>query len=151
MKKYALFLIGFLCCLFASAQTDTGNNAKAKYDSSEIFDMLIKPRNKILFGIASFYSRHLEGTNTSSGEKFHHHLYTAASNDFKLGTWVKVTNVQNDKFVVVRINDRMHSRMQKKGRVIDLPIGAARELDFIKEGITKVKVEIVDAPVQPAK
>ena len=146
MKKYILFLSGFLCCFLSFAQTDTGNNVKAKNDSSEIFDMLVKPKNKILFGIASFYSRNLEGTKTATGENFKHNKFTAASNNFKLGTWVKVTNMHNDKFVIVRINDRMHSRMQRKGRVIDLSITAARELGFIKQGVTKVMVEVVDPP-----
>ena len=81
-----------------------------------------------------------------SGEKFHHHLYTAASNHFALGTWVKVTNLKNNKSVIVKINDRMHSRMHKNGRVVDLSYSAAKELDFIKQGITKVVVEVVDSP-----
>lgn len=75
---------------------------------------------KTLFGVASFYSRNLEGTKTATGETFHHNNFTGASNNFKLNSWVRVTNLKNGESVIVRINDRMHPKMAKKGRVVDL-------------------------------
>ncbi len=69
---------------------------------------------------------------------------SAASNDFDLNTWVRVTNLQNNKSIIIRINDRMHPRMQKKGRVVDLSRVAAKKLDFIKNGLANVKVEVVE-------
>jgi rare lipoprotein A len=151
MKKIILFLVGCVCYFLSSAQVNTVGKANSKFESSELFDMFLRPSNKILFGIASFYSRHLEGTLTATGERFFHHSYTAASNDFPLGTYVRVTNLENNKSIVVRINDRMHTRMQKQGRVVDLPIDAAKELGFIKQGLTKVKVEAVSPPIEPAQ
>ena len=68
---------------------------------------------------------------------------SAASNNFDLNTWVRVTNLKNNKSVILRINDRMHPRMERKGRVVDLSMSAAKKLDFIKKGLAKVKVEIV--------
>lgn len=100
-------------------------------------------RSRVMYGIASFYSKSLEGTETATGETFKHKRFTGASNNYKLGTWVKVTNIRNGKSVVVRVNDRMHKSMSKKGRVIDLSRSAATELDFLKRGLTRVKVEIV--------
>ncbi|WP_207632739.1 septal ring lytic transglycosylase RlpA family protein [Foetidibacter luteolus] len=100
-------------------------------------------QNRIIYGIASFYSKSLEGTATATGETFRHKSYTGASNNFKLGTWLRVTNLRNGKSVIIRVNDRMHKRMEKKGRVVDLTRAAAIELDFIKRGITRVKVEVV--------
>lgn len=94
-------------------------------------------------GIASFYSSNLDGTKTATGEIFRNSKFTAASNHLKLNTWVRVTNLKNDKTVIVRINDRMHPRMKKKGRVVDLSRIAAKQLDFMKSGLTKVKVEVV--------
>ncbi len=94
-------------------------------------------------GIASFYSSNLDGTLTSTGERYRNKLFTAASNNFKLNTWVLVTNLSNKKTVIVRINDRMHPRMKKKGRVVDLSRVAADELDFIEKGLTKVKVQAI--------
>lgn len=97
----------------------------------------------IIYGIASFYSRSLDSTETATGEIFSHKKLTAASNRYKLNTWVRVTRLKNGKSIIVRINDRMHPRMDKKGRVVDLSILGATRLGFIKTGITKVKVEIV--------
>lgn len=98
---------------------------------------------KVITGIASFYSANLDGTKTATGERYRNKKYTAASNNLKLNTWVLVTNLRNNNSVVVRINDRMHPRMQKKGRVVDLSGIAAKQLDFIVDGLTKVKVEVL--------
>jgi len=101
---------------------------------------------KVVYGKASFYSSYLHGSKTATGGRYKNEAFTAASNTFKLHTWVKVTNTQNGKTVIVQINDRMHKRMAKKGRVLDLSKAAAIELDFIKSGITKVKVEVIEKP-----
>lgn len=103
-----------------------------------------KKDSGILFGIASFYSTNLDGTQTATGERYRNAKLSAASNDFTLGSWVRVTNLSNSKSVILRINDRMHPRMQKKGRVVDLSRAAAKKLDFINKGLTKVKVELVE-------
>lgn len=94
-------------------------------------------------GTASFYSKSFEGSKTSTGEIFRNSRMTAASNDFDLNTWVRVTNLTNNRSVVLRINDRMHPRMQKKGRVVDLSRAAAKKLGYLGSGLTKVKVEVV--------
>lgn len=94
-------------------------------------------------GIASFYSLNLDGTLTATGEKFRNEKLTAASNNLPLNTWVRVTNQRNGNSVILRINDRMHPRMAKKGRVVDLSFRAARALDFVDAGLTKVTVEVL--------
>lgn len=101
---------------------------------------------KIVRGIASYYSYNLDGTLTSTGERYKHNKLTGASNNLKLNTWVKVTNLKNGKSVIVRINDRMHPRMKKKGRVIDLSRSAAKILDYMEDGLTKVKLEVILPP-----
>ncbi len=98
---------------------------------------------KTINGVASFYSSNLDGTKTATGEIFRNSKMTAASNHFKLNTWVRVTNLRNNLSVIVRINDRMHRRMAKKGRVVDLSRAAAKQLNFMKRGLTKVRVEEV--------
>ena len=102
-----------------------------------------KAEEDALYGIASFYSIKLDGTKTATGEVYRNSKLSAASNDFKLNTWVRVTNLKNNKSIILRINDRMHEKMQKKGRVVDLSRIAAKKLDFLKNGLTKVKVEAV--------
>lgn len=100
-------------------------------------------KHNFYYGTASFYSKSLEGTRTSNDETFSHKKLTCASNRFKIGTWLRVTNLSNEKSVVVRVNDRMHPKMDKKGRIVDLSYEGAKRLSFVKKGITKVKVEVV--------
>jgi rare lipoprotein A len=114
-------------------------------DSTKMADSIVLT-GKVIKGIASFYSANLDGTKTATGEIFRNSKFTGASNNLKLNTWVKVTNLKNGKTVVVRINDRMHPNMKKKGRVIDLSRAAAKKLDFIENGLTKVKLEVIDNP-----
>ena len=95
------------------------------------------------YAIASFYSKSLDSTKTATGEIFLNSKLTAASNNYRLNTIVKVTNIRNGRTVIVRINDRMHPKMAKKGRIVDLSRAAARKLGFLSKGLTKVKVEVV--------
>lgn len=90
-------------------------------------------------GIASYYHPRFVGRLTATGDVFSNEKFTAASNHFKLGTYVKVTNLRNGKFVYVRINDRMG----QPNRIIDLTQKAAESLHFISRGLTKVKIEPV--------
>ena len=99
------------------------------------------PRNIIVkYGMASFYATKFNGRKTSNGDTYNSEVFTAACNVLPLGTWVKVTNVRNDRSVVVQINDHLHPRNK---RLIDLSKTAARKLDFVAYGITKVKVEVL--------
>lgn len=97
---------------------------------------------KHMNGIASVYAKRFNGLKTATGEVFKHSNLTAASNHFKINSWVKVTNLSNMKSVIVRINDRMHPRMAKMGRVVDLTQAAAKLLGNFS-GLAKVKVEVL--------
>lgn len=92
-------------------------------------------------GIASFYHDKFVGRKTATGEVFSNDDFTAASNHFKLGTFVKVTNISNGRFIYVKINDRMGHPT----RMIDLTNRAAHALKFVNKGITRVKIEQVPA------
>ncbi len=104
---------------------------------------------KSLNGIASFYANRFNGLKTATGEIFRQTNLTAASNNFKINTWVKVTNLFNNKSVIVRINDRMHERMAKMGRVVDLTGAAAKLLGVGNDGLLKVKVESLSPNFMP--
>ena len=91
-------------------------------------------------GIASFYADKFVGRTTANGEKYKHNKLTAAHKTLPFGTKVKVTNLSNKKSVVVVINDRGPF---VKGRIIDLSKSAAKKLDFINEGITKVRIKVL--------
>lgn len=97
-----------------------------------------------IVGIASYYSQKFEGRKTASGAIFNHQKYTAASNNFPLGIYVRVTNPKNNQFVIVKINDRMAVSMSKKGRIVDLTRLAAKEIGIIEQGIGKVLVQKVE-------
>lgn len=91
-------------------------------------------------GIASFYADKFEGRQTANGEIYYHAKRTAAHNSLPFGSIVKVTNLENNKVVVVRINDRGPF---VDNRIIDLSKSVAQDLDFVEKGITKVKIELI--------
>jgi rare lipoprotein A (peptidoglycan hydrolase) len=116
-------------------------------DSSEIVffeETNYKIVGPIKKGTASYYSLKFEGRKTATGAIFSHAKYTAASNHFPLGIYVKVFNPKNNQFVVVKINDRMGKSMSKKGRIVDLTRTAAKKIGIIKQGIGKVLVQKVE-------
>lgn len=113
---------------------------------------LTKPKNQDLIatntrvrstytGMASFYSyegsRHLR---TANGERFNPHQLTAAHRTLPFGTKVRVTNTYNGRSVVVRINDRGPFI---GGRIIDVSLGAARQIGMVSSGIARVRVDIL--------
>ena len=90
-------------------------------------------------GVASFYSKSLNGSKTSNGER---HVSTAmvAHKSLPFGTKVKVTNLNNGKSVIVRINDRGPF---VKGRVIDLSYAAFSQIESPGKGVTKVELQVL--------
>jgi rare lipoprotein A len=97
-------------------------------------------------GTASWYGKKYEGKTTASGERFDMHHFTAAHPTLPFGTYVRVTNLQNGRAVIVRINDR---GPVTQDRIIDLSYNAALALDFTSEGVQRVRVDFQEhAPTQ---
>src|SRR6202022_1898047 len=119
MKKI-ICLILVLCPFLWAMSQDTLSVRKS---AANVVDTLrpdaLKKTGKVVTGIAAIYDLDLDGTKTSSGETFFNVRLTAGSNDFKLNSWVKITNPKNKKYVIVRINDRMSARQKKKGTAIN--------------------------------
>jgi len=88
-------------------------------------------------GFASYYADSYEGKTTANGEIYRQGKITAAHKTLPFGTKVEVTNLSNNKSVVVRINDRGPFI---RGRIIDLTKAAAREIDMVGAGVAKVKI-----------
>lgn len=88
-------------------------------------------------GLASYYADSYEGKTTANGETYRQGKITAAHKTLPFGTKVEVTNLSNNKSVVVRINDRGPFI---RGRIIDLTMAAAREIDMVGAGVAKVKI-----------
>lgn len=149
-------LFALLFSLVLSAQTDS-LRPKADTALSVATDSL-KPVVKKLTsadtayretGIASWYGQKFEGRYTSSGEIFRVDSLTAAHKKLPFGTLVKVTNLKNDSVVIVKITDRLP---QSSTRCIDLTPRAARQLNFLRAGLTPVKLEVVGtAPIYKKK
>ena len=91
-------------------------------------------------GTASYYADKYHGRPTASGEIFDMHQLTAAHPQLKFGTVVRVTNTANHRAVLVRINDRGPF---VTGRVIDLSLAAAEELQMVSSGLAPVTLEVV--------
>ncbi|MDM8348239.1 septal ring lytic transglycosylase RlpA family protein [Pseudomonas sp. sp1636] len=89
-------------------------------------------------GQASYYGARHHGKKTASGERFDQHALTAAHRSLPFGSKVRVTNLRNDKSVVVRINDR---GPYARGRIIDLSRQAAEQIDMLRAGVVPVRVQ----------
>jgi rare lipoprotein A len=142
LKSVALAIAGV--SLIPSCAT-TGN-ANSKPQTSNEPQYVVKSTET---GKASWYSiKTNAGTRTASGQKLCNHGYTAAHKTLPMGTKVRVINEANGKSEVVTINDRGPFT---KGRIIDVTVGSAERLGFVKRGVVPVRVEVLkkiesDAP-----
>jgi rare lipoprotein A (peptidoglycan hydrolase) len=91
-------------------------------------------------GLASYYGCEFDSLPTASGERFDMRAMTAAHRTLPFGTRVRVTNIENGRSMVVRINDRGPF---VKGRVLDLSYGAARRLGLVGVGVGPVEFEVL--------
>ncbi len=91
-------------------------------------------------GLSSYYAHKFHGRPTASGEIFDMNGLTAAHRELPLGTIVKVTHLDNGRSVVVKVNDRGPFI---EGRILDLSLGAAREIEMVEAGVARVKIEIL--------
>jgi len=101
-------------------------------------------------GIASWYGKGFHGRLTASGEVYNMYQVTAAHRTADLGMYALVTNLENGQAVRLRINDRGPF---KRNRILDLSYEAARQLDMVRTGSARVKVEFQDdflSPMTPA-
>jgi rare lipoprotein A len=93
-------------------------------------------------GIASWYGKKFHGRRTSSGETYDMHAMTAAHKTLILPTYVEVTNLENGKKAIVKVNDRGPFH---ENRIIDLSYSAATKLDVVAKGTAVVKIRVVDS------
>lgn len=92
-------------------------------------------------GTARYYAKHYHGKKTASGEVYHSQKMTAAHPTLPLGTRVKVVNLDNNKSVVVKINDRC---LEHEDVFIDLSREAARKIGMTRKGKANVRISVVD-------
>ncbi|MGC1509977.1 septal ring lytic transglycosylase RlpA family protein [Ketobacter sp.] len=106
-------------------------------------------------GIGSWYGKKFAGRPTSSQEPYDPYAMTAAHKSLPLPSYVRVTNLDNNKQIVVRVNDRGPFH---EGRIIDLSYAAAHKIGYANKGTARVKVEVIELereaitrPTRPAK
>ncbi|HEU0064883.1 MAG TPA: septal ring lytic transglycosylase RlpA family protein [Flavisolibacter sp.] len=133
--KIALVIVILLFCSKVYCQTADSKVLIAGKTLKE------STKRKVYFGVASYYADRFDGHETANGEIYNHSKKTAACNVLPLGTWIRVTNISNNRSVVVHTNDRLHIRMK---RIVDLSRSAAEVLGYTKKGLTQVKVEILE-------
>ncbi|MGC4119075.1 MAG: septal ring lytic transglycosylase RlpA family protein [Myxococcales bacterium] len=96
-------------------------------------------------GEASFYSASLEGRPTASGELYRGEALTCAHRTHPFGAQLEITNLENRRVVIVRVNDRGPF---VRGRIVDLSLAAARALDMVERGVVRVRVRPLRRPGQ---
>ena len=94
-------------------------------------------------GKASWYGKRFDGRPTANSETFDMHKLSAAHKTLPLPSYVRVVNLNNDKSIVVRINDRGPF---VEGRIIDLSYAAARKLGMLNDGVVPVEIELIEPP-----
>ena len=125
---------------FTSSQTHSGSGLAVSH--SEVRERTEAPqRATTIEGYASYYGDEFHGRLTANGEVFDQSLLTAAHKTLPFGTIVRITNLRNNRSVVVKVNDRGPFVV---GRVIDLSRAAAEKLDMIREGVVHVELTILN-------
>src|SRR3990170_3830664 len=142
---FRIYFQNFISCA-SSVRYTTKENSENKFESKRTYSNLEETYKdyKVLgsdIEIASYYSDDFHGRKTANGEIYNMYDYTAAHISYPFNTIVRVTNLSNDRTVVVRINDR---KPDSNERALDLSLKAAHELRMISSGITKVKVEVLE-------
>lgn len=115
-------------------------NEKADETFKDFSPNDVKTPLEVEIGIASYYADKYNGKPTASGVIYDMNKISAAHPFHPLGTIARITNLINNKSVILEINDRMPYR---EDRIIDLSLGAAKELDMVVVGIQKVKIEVL--------
>lgn len=95
-------------------------------------------------GKASWYGGKFHGRKTASGERFDKHAMTAAHRTLPFGTTVRVTSINTNRSVIVRITDR--GPFGRRERIIDLSEAAAESLGMKNAGVVRVKLEVLSVP-----
>jgi rare lipoprotein A (peptidoglycan hydrolase) len=134
-------IIAFILCFIISCGPNIayGDYVNSKGMSRKQIEN-IKNHPRVQIGIASYYGKKFHKKLTANGETFNMYKVSAAHKTYPLGTKVKVTNLENGKSIKLFINDR---GPYAKGRILDLSYKAARKLDFVNQGTTKVRIDVI--------
>ncbi len=116
-------------------------NPESYVQNGKRYWVIPNPKGFVERGKASWYGAEFDGKRTSSGETYNMYDMTAAHRTLPLPTYIQVTNLRNNKKVIVRVNDRGPFA---KDRILDLSYAAARKLGMVGEGTTPVEIRVLD-------
>ena len=145
MIKIIVFIIYFTfisgCANSPRYSTEPITPRKTNSKPASLKTMSKNNYRRVLTGVSSFYAEDFHGKLTANGEVYDMYGLTAAHKTLPLNTIARVTNLDNNKSLILRINDR---GPYVKGRILDCSYGAAKKLGFINNGTTKVKIEVIE-------
>ena len=130
-----IFSLGFMMSCTNSPRYGGTSGGKTKSGRKNII------RSKVLTGISSYYGKDFHGKLTANGEVYDMYGLTAAHKTLPLNTIIRVTNLNNGRAIILRVNDR---GPYVKGRILDCSYGAAVKLEFVYQGTANVKIEIIE-------
>ena len=155
MKRIFLYILVF--CIYectASPRYSSGTSPKknkvtkkvktnsSRYSSGSSSEQSQAASKKDVFrGVSSYYGPNFHGKLTANGEVFDMYGVTAAHKELPFNTVVRVTNLDNDKALILRINDR-GPYIGK--RILDCSYGAAKKLDFMAKGTANVEIRVIE-------
>lgn len=141
-SKLLLLLVAFMFFSCSSSPRFTKDRyAEPTVLPDKVNEKTISGKPSTMEGIASYYAHDFHGKKTANGETYDMHKMTAAHRSYPFNTKVKVTNLDNGKSVVVRVNDRGPFKLE---RIMDLSFGAAEALEMTKTGTAKVRLEVLE-------
>ena len=147
MKKLKIFLTITLLSLITMAMNAQSNGSVEVKALTSTKEVALKNRQES--GKATYYGlRYKSGRKTASDKAYDKNKLTAAHKTLPFGTVVRVTNKKNGKTVDVEITDRGPFR---PGRIIDLSVAAAKELDMMKAGVVPVIISVLKIPIKSKK
>ena len=144
MNRFITFLFSLLIfsCVVSPRYTSNNENKNKPSKINKRSNSTEYNKNKKIYeGISSWYGPNFHGKLTANGEIYDMYSISAAHKSLPLGTYVKVTNLDNDKSTYLTINDR---GPYVKDRILDCSMAAAKKLGFYESGIANVRIEVIN-------
>lgn len=141
MKLLNIFCFLLIASCSSAPRYTSGKSKNTPNKTSLSTKSSFSKHRKTMKGVSSFYAEDFHGKLTANGEIYDMYGLTAAHKTLPLNTIVRVTNIFNNKSLILRINDR---GPYVKGRILDCSYGAAKKLEFVNEGTAEVKIDIIE-------
>tara|TARA_B100002052_G_C15670510_1_gene501525 strand:- start:112 stop:582 length:471 start_codon:yes stop_codon:yes gene_type:complete len=136
----ALFIL-YSCSPSPRYNSDSIKNEKQNLSTGKKNKIKFNKKKTVYKGVSSYYGPKFHGKLTANGEVYDMYGITAAHKEIPFNTVARVTNLDNGKSLILRINDR---GPYIDGRILDCSYGAAKKLDFINQGTANVKIEVIE-------